>query len=1088
MPTNSTKRRLALKTLGGSALAGGLADKLPAIWQRPLVESSILPAHAQVSEAGQIQLVISDLANPQRRLSVSLAYQVRRNTNDRITGVIFPAVLAQVTEQDAPLVYRLWRGLFPAAYAQTASTSPAPEETQAPPAPQATPAPQIPPLRLLRDVELDFSGGATQASGMLNLSYDGFNCVDFEISVTLIPDRTGIRRIDPGAQRTNCGTAYSIAPGTGTDSGFGSVIGPTGIPVIPTSTEPTAAPTQAPEVEQIRVDVTDTTDPNTPVATLTFNYNVGRDAASQIDQIVFPAATFVGLAVHQPDSGVLAALLPAAYAQTGELRLTDTVTLMFNDTDLDQTATLELSYNDAPCTGSFDVEITLYAGRQSIQEVTGTSNNLDCGTDVTIAANTGPDSGFGTRPPPPTPGPTTTAGPTMTPGPTMTSGPTTTLERTLIGFADAGRTLSVVEGGTLSVRIRATGRSAATFNMVRVADSSVAQGTDLAPLSPFQRAGATLALEGDRYDLIGLTIENSEDEITIPIRPVNDGDDEDTENLTFRLEEARNPDPGHMVDIDPDAAQITIAIADADRPLVQFAQSEYMVHEGETLKIEFEVDGWASSKHFEDDTNDSVYTVGFIVTRDANPAISNDFMIEGYGGNTVVGTVRPRNMADDADQPTDAEYIHVALVRQIATANAGADIEYRQYMELTATRDMMTEADKTIVFVIDPDLTRTFTSSESVDPPEFTYQNSDIRVGPRNTVTIRLMDPPPTTMAGTPITWYWEFAEQTDEFSGTDLYWIQGSFTTTVMEGQVIGQRRVTGHTFIVYKNREPLYTWDVSNAMLTLPDGSTEALTGQTADFSWRVGDSTFDPDYIPPSNDSFRGVNFFADTPGGRRIAFYYSGSAWTIQDTTGNEALTYTARTIDGIPTVSETPHTLPVPFPPPPTTSPAPTTTGGLSDTFNYSISVGGNTVTGRFVLKSTITVVAGTTIDEGDLLSHTLTVANSGGTELFVLDLVNDTLSKAGGTAAAVAGVEHDFQYTLGATNFLNPRTDDLATANIPVNLRAGTAPDRYGLYFVYIDSSDNDWNLLLGSDGDMDDPSQRTAIEGDFSALTITPA
>ena len=47
--SNTSKRRLALKLLGGSALSGAMADKLPATWQRPLVDTAALPAHAQSS-------------------------------------------------------------------------------------------------------------------------------------------------------------------------------------------------------------------------------------------------------------------------------------------------------------------------------------------------------------------------------------------------------------------------------------------------------------------------------------------------------------------------------------------------------------------------------------------------------------------------------------------------------------------------------------------------------------------------------------------------------------------------------------------------------------------------------------------------------------------------------------------------------------------------------------------------------------------------------------------------------------------------------------------------------------------------------
>ena len=43
------KRRLALKTLSGGALAGGLFEAMPKSWQRPLINSGVLPAHAQSS-------------------------------------------------------------------------------------------------------------------------------------------------------------------------------------------------------------------------------------------------------------------------------------------------------------------------------------------------------------------------------------------------------------------------------------------------------------------------------------------------------------------------------------------------------------------------------------------------------------------------------------------------------------------------------------------------------------------------------------------------------------------------------------------------------------------------------------------------------------------------------------------------------------------------------------------------------------------------------------------------------------------------------------------------------------------------------
>ena len=46
------RRRLVLKTLSGSALFGGVVDKLPGMWQRPLIHASVLPTHAQASGVG----------------------------------------------------------------------------------------------------------------------------------------------------------------------------------------------------------------------------------------------------------------------------------------------------------------------------------------------------------------------------------------------------------------------------------------------------------------------------------------------------------------------------------------------------------------------------------------------------------------------------------------------------------------------------------------------------------------------------------------------------------------------------------------------------------------------------------------------------------------------------------------------------------------------------------------------------------------------------------------------------------------------------------------------------------------------------
>lgn len=112
---NSNKRRLALKALTGSAVAGGLIDKLPATWQHPLVKVSSLPVHAQSSpemeETGQVQLTVNNQF-AQSEANLPLTYMIDRNSNGQITHIRIPPG----TSTALPSVMD---ALLPAAYAQS---------------------------------------------------------------------------------------------------------------------------------------------------------------------------------------------------------------------------------------------------------------------------------------------------------------------------------------------------------------------------------------------------------------------------------------------------------------------------------------------------------------------------------------------------------------------------------------------------------------------------------------------------------------------------------------------------------------------------------------------------------------------------------------------------------------------------------------------------------------------------------------------------------------------------------------------------------------------------------------------------------
>ena len=220
------KRRLALKTLSGSALVGGLADKLPGVWQRPLVHAAVLPAHAQNSPLpNRILLRVSGAGGGQATLSIPFEL-MRDGADDVITRMVFSAnQRVEIVHVSSPT---LLDELFPVAYAQgpaatQAATTPGPGQAGTTVMPSAI----RPVLSLTEELVLDFltttPGGIPStpmplhvATGDLKLGYPDtaggtIYCDDFEITVTLLEDRSAVESIVTSGMTSSCGSEYTIA-------------------------------------------------------------------------------------------------------------------------------------------------------------------------------------------------------------------------------------------------------------------------------------------------------------------------------------------------------------------------------------------------------------------------------------------------------------------------------------------------------------------------------------------------------------------------------------------------------------------------------------------------------------------------------------------------------------------------------------------------------------------------------------------------------------------------------------------------------------------------------------------------------------
>lgn len=188
---SSPKRRLALKALGGSALAGGLIEKLPAVWRRPLVQTAVLPAHAQASlrppPPAQIRLAVYDANNDRQGDPLALHYTLDRGSDGRVLRLTISA-------PGTAYAPGLADALFPAAYAQTD-------------------------FRLQDRLVLSFPPDSLVASGDLQLNYRGQLCA-IRIIARLLPNRMDLHVLD--VETVDCGSSQ-IRKAPGENSGFGVI-------------------------------------------------------------------------------------------------------------------------------------------------------------------------------------------------------------------------------------------------------------------------------------------------------------------------------------------------------------------------------------------------------------------------------------------------------------------------------------------------------------------------------------------------------------------------------------------------------------------------------------------------------------------------------------------------------------------------------------------------------------------------------------------------------------------------------------------------------------------------------------------------
>ena len=215
------KRRLALKALTGSAVAGGLVDKLPSVWQRPLVHGSVLPVHAQSSpemeNTGQVQL---SLSSPSEQLETNLpvTYMIDRNSNGQITHIRIPT--GNVSASSA------MDALFPAAYAQTSN------------------------FIVQREFVIAF-GSRQSASANLEFSLEilsqTITCT-LRITAYLTQSRMALDRLV--ASPAECGVGdFEVRPIMGPNSDFNNDPNPPSTPAVVIDTPPTP-PDSIPESER----------------------------------------------------------------------------------------------------------------------------------------------------------------------------------------------------------------------------------------------------------------------------------------------------------------------------------------------------------------------------------------------------------------------------------------------------------------------------------------------------------------------------------------------------------------------------------------------------------------------------------------------------------------------------------------------------------------------------------------------------------------------------------------------------------------------------------------------------------------------
>ena len=1083
MPTNNTKRRLALKALGGSALAGSLTDKLPAIWQRPLVHSAALPAHAQASPLplGNITLMLRDPASG-GALSFNVQYELQysETTPREVTHVYFGTQRQIAVHESRP---GLLDAMFPAAHAQAVTTD--------------APARLTGSVDITRLTTIAFERTASRVqTGMLQLRYNQVDC-PFEITVELLRDRSAIYQITAETS-TSCGD-YIIEAPTNED---GSYMEGSGFGVI---TEPADRSLVRPQGE--------------PEMQSPITFRVGdlvnqSQGVAQVDWFVFyhpitGQATGIGFGdittEQDPEqmSGRFGQIFPAAYAQ-GEpspdlpsLGIEGSVQYLHFDgfaetSNMDavgfvlngQSARVPIlaERQDAPAMP----QAATTPGVSPRQAVSLRLMNRSALTDVNLDFGLFPQSGLNDA----------------------RGNPITPVSRAQVSkwlAENVIHTISFVEGAysgnegeQVTVRLTKQGPGAITFNLERagtagnedarigmlVADIPVTLPPGTQPV-PMNLGQVTLSVAVDDYKIdVDLLVDTN--------------DAEGPETVTLMIENPTVAGGQGRVRIG-DIGQADITIVDtavpqpsADRPWVGWAQTAYEFDEPPqgTIPANYVLDDFGTRPGPEIMRYESAIRVQFSFSPPdepgTTPSLTGDNAISVYfrvtdGPGVESGTdVRGFDLGDDYRLNATVRPDGLLVLRgspYTIDVDVLRDMANEGYETVTLTLEL--DPNNSDAYIIDPDAVTTVITL--VNNPEPTTPTPPT---PGPTVAM-------TTPALVERTFSWTWGSATDPIAGTDAgdgntYYVIGELVTE-SPGVIQTEALATSHTYQVYQNGRLLYTVDLKANTVDGENGIMEMGAGSRHDFRFNSNADSIAFSLNPPINSVKSNdfpVNLSVGPEAGVTIGLYYDrredSVGWHLVGLQNNNVL------VSGEPTNPVIMESIPDPDP---VVLPSVTTTSGPRS-FMYEGTID-HKIRGMFTLRADAPDSG--TINATHLASHTLTVFNALDTDYtnvdFVLDLVNEMITinmsiSGDDTTTAAIGVRHDFEYVIGTNTFVQSRTttatQDIAVA-IDAEGRAGASGTRYGIR--YVTSGGASWALQHG-DG-------TTVFEGssvaDIGTITIDP-